>query len=129
MILEATAEYIPEGDVILATAYVLDATTDVFHPELVKNGTAVIQFLGTNITKVVDFDKRMGNSDGAFKFTFSRPPKTKNIQLFVSVSLVGDLEFSKSVNVTIENPDEIPLAANPQSDLDFRGRLRKEEGL
>jgi hypothetical protein len=129
VILDITAEYIPDGDTILAEAYVLDEIDDVFHPELVASGTATVTFLGTAITKLVAFDKRMGNSDGAFKFTFSHPPKIKNLQFKVDIVLVDTTALSRTVAIRTDGEDEIPLASNVLKSDDFRSQKRKDEGL
>lgn len=129
MILEIVAEYIPEGDTLLATAYVLDEVTEVFHPEEVKSGEAFLLYLGTTITKVIKFDRRMGNSEGDFKFTFSHPPKTKNIQFKVNVTLMDNTSYTKTVGVIVEDASGIPLIENAEAGLDFRSQKRIEEGL
>ena len=128
MILDIFAEYIPDGDTILATAYVLDEDDEVFHPEMVKEGEARILFLGNSITKPVTFDRRMGNSDGAFKFTFSHPPKIKNLQFQVNVTLFDDSEFTKTVSIITEGDVHIPLTQNVMPNpQDTRSKIRKEE--
>ena len=129
MILDLVAEYIPEGDTLLATAYVLDEVTEVFHPEQVRSGEALLLYSGTPITKPIKFDRRMGNSEGDFKFTFSHPPKTKNIQFQVNVVLMDNTTYTKTVGVLVEDPTGIPLIENAEAGLDYRSRKRIEEGL
>lgn len=129
MIIDTIAEYIPEGDIIEATAYVLDEITEVYHPESVLSGEAYLVFLGNPITKKVKFDKRMGNSDGNFKFTFSHPPKTTNINLKVDITLVGGSFFTKTVPILVLPEDHIPLAKNAPEGTDFRSAKRVKEGL
>lgn len=129
MILDIIAEYITEGDTLLATAYVLDEVTEMFHPEQVKSGEAVLLYLGTPITKAIKFDRRMGNSEGDFKFTFSHPPKIKNIQFQVNVTLFDNTFYTKTVGVLVEGDSGIPLIENASAGLDYRSNKRIDEGL
>lgn len=129
MIIDIIAEYIQEGDTVVATAYVLDEVTEVYHPESVVSGEAYLIFIGNPITKKIKFDKRMGNSDGNFKFTFSHPPKTTNINLKVDITLVGGALFTKTVPVLVLPEDHLPLAANVTEGIDFRSSKRIKEGV
>ena len=129
MRLDITAEYIPEGDTIIASAYILDEITEVFHPEELRAGEASITYLGTSITKAIKFDRRMGTADGGFNFVFSHPPKTKNIQFKVSVTLMNDTVFTRSVGVRTEGDTNIPLIENLPEGTDFRSHKREVEGL
>jgi len=131
MILDCTAEYITDGDTILAAAYVYDEGTELFHPELVKSGTVQLKSNGQNIGQEMLFDRRMGNADGSFKFTFAHPLKTSNLHLYVTVGLFDGSAFAKSVNVVVSTDDvEIPLAKNLlQEPIDTNSIRRAEEDL
>lgn len=129
MILDIVAEYITDGDTLLATAYILDEATELFHPEQVRSGEARLLYLGTAITKSIKFDRRMGNSDGSFSFTFSHPPRTKNIQFQVNVTLMDNTTYTKAVGVLVEEASDIPLIENAPAGLDELSRRRIEEGL
>jgi hypothetical protein len=129
MILDIFAEYIPDGDTLLATAYVLDEVNDVFRPEQVKSGEAFLVYLGNPITKLIRFDYRMGTSKGDFNFVFSHPPKTRNVQFRVNVTLMDDTTYTKTVNIFVEGEDNIPLTENAPAGLDYFGRNRIKEGL
>jgi hypothetical protein len=72
----------------------------------------------------------MGNSDGSFHFTVSHPAKTKNLQFRVTVTLVDTTVYSKTVSITVDEEEYIPLTYNPSSNpTDPRSKKRKDEGL
>jgi hypothetical protein len=129
VILDIVAEYITEGDTLIGTAYVMDELTEVFHPEEVRYGEAFLTFLNNPITKAIKFDRRMGNSNGDFKFTFSHPPRTKNIHFQVNVTLMDNTSYTKTVGILVEGPTGIPLIENAPEGTDFRSRKRVAEGL
>ncbi len=127
MILEATAEYIPDGDTVLAVAYVYDPTNSTYHPEHVQAGTVVLRSMGRAIGPTIRFDRRMGNADGSFKFTFAHPSKVKNLELFVTADLFDGTSYQQSAPVTLTKEDGIPLVPNPMSEPDTLSQVRVEE--
>lgn len=127
MKIEAIAEYITDGDTVLAEIYVIDEVEQVYHPELVKAGEVDLLFLSTPITKTIKFDRRMGNADGSFKFAFSHPPRIKNIQFQVRVTLMDDSSYTKTVGLLIDTEDSYPFAENADAGTDHRTRLRQKE--
>ncbi len=131
MIVDATAEYIPDGDTVLARAYVYSPEEDTYHPEQVKSGTAKLLNMGVAIAPVATFDRRMGNADGSFKFVFSHPLKTTNLEFEVYVVLLDDTSYAKRVTVQLDpehGSEAIPLAGQQmQPPIDQRSKIRDEE--
>jgi hypothetical protein len=129
MILDIVAEYITDGDTVVAAAYIIDEVTEVYHPEEVRSGEAYLTFLGNPITKKIKFDKRMGNSEGDFKFIFSHPPRISNINFKVDITLMDNRVFTKTVPLIVTHEDHIPLVENAPEGTDYRSKKRVKEGL
>lgn len=129
--LDATAEYIVDGDCIIAEAFVYDTVADVYHPEYISYGTASLSHNGVSIA-IVYFDKRFGNSDGSIKLYFNHPKHTKNVKLHVHVLLEDSSEYTKLVAVTQSDMlDTIPLTQQPDTGVptDYRGQKRLDENI
>lgn len=129
MRLNSIAEYIADGDLVLTEVSLYDEVEEVYHPELLRAGEADLLFLGNPITKTIVFDRRMGNADGSFKFTFSHPPKIKNLQFRVHVTLMDNTEYTETIGLTVDCEVSFPFIENPLAGTDHRTRKREEEGL
>lgn len=97
MRLEATAEYIPDGDVLVVTAYVLDGTTA--KPGTVASGVCALR-QGTTTVQSATYDRYYGNSDGAFKFAFNHPTVTTG-QVYVTATLLDGTNLDSLAPVQI----------------------------
>lgn len=129
MVIDVTAEYIVDGDTVLAVVYVYDPDHETYHPETVKTGTASLQSYGQTLA-AVQFDRRAGNEDGSFKFTFAHPPKTRNLKLDVVAELMDGTGFAMDVDVVESLEVHIPLAQNTmQPPINTNEVRRAEEDL
>ena len=131
MILEATGEYVQDGDCIIAEVYVYDPTAEVYHPEQIRTGSASLVF-GTNSIGTINFSKLHGTADGSVKVYFNHPSHTQGLQLNVQVELEDDNAYQKTVPVIISSSeDSIPLAQQPIEDstTEYRSQRRIDENL
>lgn len=142
--LDGRAEYI-EGEAsqptVLVQAYFYNPEEETYKPQQVQKGTATLIRSGIHEIQTIEFDKRFGNSDGAFYFQFSHPPVANNL----SVRIVADLQalnsggavcsvhLDRTIIVQQETEDFIPLASQPDTGDDvndeLRSKKRKEEEL
>jgi len=142
MILEATASYEQDGDCVIAEIFIFDPVEEVYHPEQVKEGTALLNF-GTTSIGTIDFDKHYGNADGSIKVYFNHPANTQNLQLHVDTTLeyLSDPDdpasyttavYQKTVPViTSSSEDSIPLTQQPTEDstTEYRSQRRIDENI
>lgn len=73
MKLDGTAEYMPDGDIILVTIYVLEGTKA--RPNTIVHGRCT-HYLGQVEYGHANFDRTNGNTDGPVKIAFNHPPVT-----------------------------------------------------
>lgn len=131
MILEATAEYIQDGDCVIAEIFLFDPVEEVYHPEQIKTGTASLNFSNSSIC-TIDFDKHYGNADGSIKAYFNHPSNTQGLQLHVNVTLEDLSTYQKTVPVVISNSnDSIPFTQQPMEDAttEYRSQRRLDQLL
>jgi hypothetical protein len=138
--LDAKAEYI-EGEAtqptVLVTAYFYNPVDETYKPQLVLSGTATLIRSGIHNVQTIEFDRRFGNSDGAFHFQFSHPAVSNNL----SVRIVADLRdidrstahLDRTIQVLQEEERPIPLESQPDTgdsaNDELRSKKRKEEFL
>lgn len=132
MRLDATAEYSVNGDGIQAEIFIFDETTEIYHPEYVKEGFVQFQYNGHTV-KEIDFTKFNGNSDGSIKIYYNHPSRNSNLSMYVEVELEDDTIYDITVPVTQDNMDDtIPLTEQPEIDStdEYRSQKRiNEENL
>lgn len=129
LVLDARAEYYPDGDTVLVSVYVIDPTENVGFPGLVQEGTCTLIHRETAV-KSISFDRRFGNGEGAdgdFIFQFSHPSVTSNLRVAVEVvapygAVAGILK--KTVPVTKAGTEYIPLQPTPVTNPDANAELR-----
>lgn len=131
MLIDATAEYIVDGDCIYSEVFVYDNVADVYHPEYIRTGVANLLYNGVSVSSVT-FDKRFGNSDGGVKLYFNHPKHTKNLQLQISIVLEDDSAYTKTVPVLQNSMDDtIPLSQQPDTGelTEYRSVKRLDENI
>jgi hypothetical protein len=132
--LDAKAEYVEDGDTVLVDAYVYDPDEDTLNPEQVQSGTCTLVY-AMNSIRSIEFDRRFGNSDGTFKFLFSHPPVTTNMQVKVDIELIPATSggtaaiLSKQVPVMRGDQPFIPLASTDVTGDDANDELRSKKRL
>jgi len=129
LVLDAKAEYYPDGDTVFVTVYVVDPAENVGFPGLVQEGTCTLLHRDTAI-KSIAFDRRFGNGEGAegdFIFQFSHPSVINNLRVSVEVlapygAVAGVLK--KTVPVTKAGTEYIPLQPTPTTNPDANAEIR-----
>ena len=144
VLLDGRAEYI-EGDAsqptVLVTVFFYDPDEDVYRPQFVQQATASLIHSGQHTLQTVEFDKRFGNSDGAFYLQFSHPPVTNQLSVrivadlrgFDSTGQVQAAHLDRTIPVQQESEHPIPLASQSDTGADanheLRSSKRKDEEL
>jgi len=137
LVLDARAEYIPDGDSVLLVVYLQDPDLEMGFPSFAKTGTVSLVYNG-NAIRVIEFDRRFGNGEGAegdFIFQFSHPPATSNLSIRVEVEVFplsngpSSNLLAATVPVTRSDTPYIPLESQNDegTNNELRSVLRVEE--
>ena len=93
----ASATYHEQGDFVEIEAFLTDPATDMYVPNSLSSGEAVLVHAKNYDIATLVFDRFNGNVDGGFKMLFLHPPHTRNIE----VRLTMDLNTGDELQVTI----------------------------
>lgn len=139
VLLDGRAEYI-EGQAsqptVLVEAYFYDSEDELYKPQFVESATASLMHSG-QVIQTIEFDKRFGNSDGAFYLQFSHPPVTKNLSVKIEAAMFGTdsvgspqrAQLSKTLPVLQEHEHPIPLASQSDTGADANEELRSRKRI